>query len=89
MCGVFLGYGVSKVVSPVHSVAAPVYGGYGGYSGYGGYGGYAGYGAYGGYGVSKVVSPVAALGMCVTHFVLLEVEIKSNIVVKSNNHSVN
>lgn len=44
---------MSKVVSPV---AAPVYGGYGGYGGYG---------AYGGYGVSKVVSPVATLGMCV------------------------
>ncbi|XP_055300769.1 cuticle protein 21.3 isoform X3 [Sitodiplosis mosellana] len=43
-----LGYGVSKVVSPVHSVAAPVYGGYGGY---------------GAYGVSKVVSPVATLGL--------------------------
>lgn len=46
------GYGVSKVVS--HSVAAPVYGGYHG-----------GYGSYGAYGVSKVVSPVATLGMCV------------------------
>lgn len=61
------GYGVSKVVSPVHSVAAPVsYGGYGAYGGYGGYGGnYGGYGGYGGYGVSKVVSPVTTLGMCV------------------------
>ena len=48
------GYGVSKVVS--HGVAAPVYGGYGGYGGYG---------SYGAYGVSKVVSPVATLGMCV------------------------
>lgn len=53
------GYGVSKVVTPaVASVAAPVYGGYGGY-----HGGYGGYGAYGGYGVSKVVSPLATLGM--------------------------
>lgn len=35
-----LGYGVpsvSKVVSPYHGVAAPVYGGYG-HGGYGGYG---------------------------------------------------
>lgn len=37
---VILGYGVpsvSKVVSPYHGVAAPVYGGYG-HGGYGGYG---------------------------------------------------
>lgn len=55
-----LGYSVSKVVSPVHSVAAPV-----ALGGYGAYGGYGGYGAYGGYGVSKVVSPVTTLGMYV------------------------
>lgn len=52
---VISGYGVSKVVS--HSVAAPVYGGY--------HGGYGTYGGYGAYGVSKVVSPVTTLGMCV------------------------
>lgn len=45
---VILGYGVgvpsvSKVVSPYHGVAAPVYGGYG-------------YGGYGGYGVSKIAT---------------------------------
>lgn len=54
------GYGVSKVVS--HGVAAPVYGGY--------HGGYGGYGSYGAYGVSKVVSPVTTLGMCVACSVL-------------------
>lgn len=41
------------MVSPYHSVAAaPAYGGYGGY---------------GGYGVSKVVSPIATLGMYVIY----------------------
>lgn len=59
-CWLISGYGVSKVVSPYHGVAAPVYGGYGGYSGYGGYG------------VSKVVSPVATLGMYVIYFEVRE-----------------
>lgn len=54
LCNLIIGYGVSKVVSPYHGVAAPVYGGYGGYGAYGSYGG-----------VSKIVSPVAAYGMYV------------------------
>lgn len=43
------------------SVAAPVVGGYGGYGGYG---------SYGAYGVSKVVSPIATLGMFMLYFMI-------------------